>query len=363
MTPIECYRVDLEREDFQYDRAQEHAIIQLQKLYEELTYVPRLRRSFLSRFATKRSHGEPVKGLYLWGGVGRGKTYLADLFFDCLPFAEKKRTHFHRFMHKIHGELRTLRDQRDPLAIIGERFARSARVLCFDEFIVNDIADAMILAGLLKALFSRGVTLVATSNIPPEELYEGGLQRDRFVPAIDLIRRHADVVQVDGGTDYRLQFLDRAEIFFHPLDERAHTGLANNFEHIAPEFGHQDVTLEVDGRDIRAVRRADGVVWFDFEEICGGPRSQSDYIELSRCFHTILLSNIPRLTAEHDDQARRLINLIDVMYDRNVKLIASAAHAPEALYTGTRLGAEFRRTASRMIEMQSHDYLARKHLS
>ena len=363
MTPLARYQADLKRDDFTHDPAQERAVKLLQELYDRLMAgEARTRRSLFDRFRPQRGLWRPVPGLYLWGGVGRGKTYVVDMFFDCLPFAEKKRTHFHRFMSKVHEQLKGLRDQKDPLAVIGQRFAESARVLCFDEFIVNDIGDAIILAGLLRNLFERGVTLVATSNIEPDGLYKDGLQRDRFLPAIEMIKQNTQVVEVDGGTDYRLEFLDHAQIYFCPLDERAEAGLLYNFEHVAPESGHTGVVLEVEGREINTVRHADGVVWFDFREICGGPRSQNDYLELARCFHTMVVSNIPRLDADTDDQGRRLINLIDVMYDRNVKLIASAEAEPSELYSGTRLAGEFQRTASRMNEMRAHDYLAKKHL-
>ncbi len=363
-SPRHRYEAALRGGSIEPDPAQERAVGELQALFEALLSIPRPRpRGLLQRLSRRREGPDPVRGLYLWGGVGRGKTYLVDLFFECLPFSDKKRTHFHRFMHKVHAQLKGLRDRRDPLATVADAFAAETRVLCFDEFIVNDIGDAMILAGLLKHLFARNVTLVATSNIPPDALYRGGLQRDRFLPAIELLNRHTRVLEVNGDTDYRLQFLDRAEIYFQPLGSRATDGLAHNFEHVAPEAGQDEVVLDIDGRDIRSVRHADGVVWFDFAEICGGPRSQNDYIELARCFHTILVSDIPRLDGDSDDQARRFINLIDVMYDRNVKLIASAARTPEELYAGSRLRDEFARTASRMHEMQSHEYLARKHLA
>ncbi len=364
VTPTARYRADLERGEIDPDTAQERAVEVLQGLFEALLAAPPPQRpGLLARLSRRRTPQASVPGLYLWGGVGRGKTYLVDLFFECLPFAHKKRTHFHRFMHKIHEQLKSLRDREDPLAILASRFAADARILCFDEFIVNDIGDAMILSGLLKNLFDRGVTLVATSNLPPDELYKGGLQRDRFEPAIELIKQHTRVLELDGGIDYRLQFLDRAEIYFCPLGAEAERGMAYNFAHVAPEAGHADVTLEIDGRELHSRRHADGVVWFEFSELCGGPRSQNDYLELAQCFHTILVSNIPRLDRSRDDHARRLINLIDIMYDRNVKLIASAAAPPHEIYGGRRLEAEFERTASRMHEMQSHDYLARSHLA
>ncbi len=338
----------------------------LQQLYEDLTTRPVVKRSLVSWIThriTNKQPVKPVRGLYLWGDVGRGKTYLMDMFFDCLPFTEKKRTHFHRFMKKTHEQLKTLRDQTDPLTIVAQRFADSTRVLCFDEFIVKDIGDAMILGGLLKHLLSRNIVLVATSNIPPDELYKDGLQRDRFQPVIDLIKDHTKIVPVTGNVDYRLRFLDRANTYFSPADGAAEAGLLHNFEHIAPESGSNGVTLEIEGREIEAVLHAGDVVWFDFEALCAGPRSQNDYLEIARCFHTVFVSNIPRLDAESDDTARRLINLVDILYDHNVKLLVSAAAVPGELYIGTRMRDEFARTASRLTEMQTHAYLAKTHIA
>lgn len=359
LTPIETYRADLERPGFRYERAQEAVVLKLQQLYDDVLNSGS--RGFLTRITARGNM--PVKGLYLWGGVGRGKTYLADMFYSCLPFPEKKRWHFHRFMNKVHDTLKDLRDQRDPLIITGQRLAAEIRVLVFDEFAVNDIADAMILGGLLEQLFERGVTLVLTSNTRPEDLYQDGLQRDRFLPTIDLIKQHADVVQIEHGVDYRLQFLDRAATYFVPLDERAQKGLDHNFRTIAADAGQSGDRLEVHGRDLPVVRQAGGVCWLEFSVICGGPRSQIDYMEIARCFHTVLVANIPRLDDDTIDAARRLINLVDVFYDRNVNLIVSAQAQPEKLYTGSRLAREFERTSSRLVEMQSKEYLARRHLA
>ena len=362
MTPIDCFRTNHQTLDFKYDRPQENTVLHLQQLYENVIDHPGQSLGFLSRFASKR-RTTSIPGIYLWGGVGRGKTYLMDLFFHCLPFADKKRTHFHRFMKKTHEQLKTLRHQADPLSVVAKRFASSTRLLCFDEFIVNDIGDAMILGGLLKHLFAHGVVLVATSNLPPDELYRNGLQRDRFQPAIDLLKARTRIVNIDGGIDYRLQFLDRANIYFSPLNHAAEAGILHNFDHIATEPWASGVILEIEGREIKTVRHATGVVCFDFDELCDGPRSQNDYIELAKCFHSILIANIPQLDDDSWDKARRLINLVDVFYDHNVKLIVSAAVLPQQLYLGLRLRDEFARTTSRLIEMQSHDYLARRHIT
>lgn len=370
MSPLERYRQDLERSDFSHDPAQERAVGLLQRVYEELLAAPARapspRGGLLTRLRAQHrgpaGQAAPVRGLYLWGGVGRGKTYLVDTFFECLPFERKKRIHFHRFMHKVHHELRELKEQRDPLQLVAQRFAEQARVLCFDEFFVADITDAMLLAGLLRGLFQRGVTMIATSNIPPDRLYWNGLQRARFFPAIELIKTHMQVAQIDGAVDYRLRHLEQAELYHYPLDSRADTALLGAFEHVAPEPGREGVSLEIEGRHICTRRYADGVVWLDFAALCGGPRSTADYIEIARCFHTVLVSQVPAMAAERDDEARRFLNLVDELYDRNVKLVMTAEVAVEGLYRGKRLAFEFERAISRLKEMQSHDYLARPHL-
>lgn len=362
MTPVEFYNQDLKRADFVHDSTQEQVVLELQRLYQDLTHTDASQAGWISSLFTKHQDYHPVKGLYLWGGVGRGKTYLVDLFFESLPFDKKKRAHFHRFMHKVHGQLRQHRHLQDPLNKIATHFAGDFRVLCFDEFIVTDITDAMILGGLLKHLFHNGVTLVATSNISPDDLYKDGLQRERFQPAIDLIKQHTIVHEIRGDVDYRLRFLDKAEIYFYPHDGRAITGLEDNFRHISSEPAQSDARLEVEGRNIATVRHTNGIVWFDFDEICGGPRSQNDYLELAKCFHTIIVSDIPVLFAETDDHARRFINLVDILYDRNVKFMGSGSRPPRQLYQGERLRLEFNRTASRLVEMQSTEYLSRPHL-
>lgn len=363
MTPLQRYRHDLERPGFFEDPEQTRVIEHLQALYDELVAQGDARPGLLARLGFGGAARPPVTGLYIWGGVGRGKTYLVDLFFDCLPFENKQRTHFHRFMRKVHHELKSLRERRDPLDIVADRFAGDTRVLCFDEFVVNDITDAMILGGLLDKLLARGVTLIATSNIEPDALYADGLQRDRFEPAIELIKTHTRVVHMQGDVDYRLQFLEHAQTYLIPPGREADQSLSHDFEHVAPEAGREDQPLELEGRRLRTRRLADGVVWFDFDELCGGPRSQNDYIELAACFHTVLVSAIPVCDDDSNDQARRLINLIDVLYDHHVTLIASAEAPPDELYRGKRLAAEFERTASRLVEMQSRQYLSQTHLA
>lgn len=364
MTPLERYKQDLQREDFSYDEAQENAVKHLDHLYHELVLRYEMRpRSWISLLNPKQweKQNKPVKGIYFWGGVGRGKTYLVDTFYESLPFRRKMRVHFHRFMQRVHRDLKQLQGEKNPLEIIGKRIADEARVICFDEFFVSDITDAMILAELLEQLFSRGVTLVATSNIVPDQLYENGLQRARFLPAIDLIKQYTQTVNVDSGIDYRLRALKQAEIFHSPLDAGADASMIKSFESLAPEPGEADVTIEIEGRDIPARRVADDVLWCDFKDLCDGPRSQNDYIEIARIYHAVLVSNVPVMTGASDDLARRFINMVDEFYDRNVKLIMSAEADIDNLYTGTNLAFVFERTKSRLIEMQSHEYLARPH--
>ncbi|MEH6559060.1 MAG: cell division protein ZapE [Oceanicoccus sp.] len=368
MTPLERYQADLQQVDFSHDAAQARAVDHLQNLYERLiaSVSDKPAQGLLVRLFSglKASEPvEPVKGLYFWGGVGRGKTYLMDAFYDSLPFEQKMRVHFHRFMQRVHRELKILGGEKNPLNLIAEKLAGETRVICFDEFFVSDITDAMILGGLFEQLFERGVTLVATSNIVPDGLYRDGLQRSRFLPAIALINRHTEVVNVDGGIDYRLRALEQAELYHYPLDDDADKSLERSFTSLNPDVEHIrcNQPLDVEGRSIVALCVSDDVAWFDFKELCDGPRSQNDYIELAREFHAVLISNIPQMSAPKDDQARRFINLVDEFYDRNVKLVLSAEVSLGQLYVGTKLGFEFERTQSRLLEMQSHDYLARGH--
>jgi cell division protein ZapE len=360
--PLAHYQKDLQKPEFQPDAAQQLAVENLQRLWDELVDQPEEKVGFFEKIGLSSAKPKtPVKGLYFWGGVGRGKTYLVDTFYELLPFEQKLRMHFHRFMQRVHTERKELRDQADPLEIIGKKLAKEARVLCFDEFVVNDVADAVILVRLIRVLFDEGVTLVATSNVEPKNLYLGGLQRDLFIPAIDMIYQYTDVINIDSGIDYRLQFLDKAETYFSPVDQAAKDGMQYNFEHLAPEVGVLNGKIKVEGRELEFIRRADGVIWFEFDELCDGPRSQNDYIELARCFHSVLLSNVPVMDRLKEDQARRFINLVDVLYDHSVKLIISADALVNQLYTGKRVAFEFQRTVSRLQEMQSHDYLALSH--
>ncbi|MBY6107961.1 AFG1 family ATPase [Ferrimonas balearica] len=366
-TPMVRYRADLSRDDFQYDAAQEQAVTHLQRLFDDLMARQQQRPSLgqkLQALLGKSVAPSPVQGLYFWGGVGRGKTYLVDTFFECLPLKRKMRIHFHRFMHRVHAELNQLKGQVNPLEKVADTLADEAEVICFDEFFVSDITDAMLLGGLFELLFARGVVLVATSNIPPDELYRNGLQRARFLPAIALINAHCDVVNVDSGIDYRLRTLQQAEIYHHPLDQQAQQNLERYFGQLAPEPGQVGGDIEILGRPIAVQRHADGVVLLDFLALCDGPRSQSDYMELARLYHTVLLSGVTQMGAQStgDDVARRFIAMVDEFYERGVKLILSADVAMSDLYTDGLVSFEFKRCLSRLTEMQSHDYLARPHL-
>ncbi|MBV1879994.1 MAG: AFG1 family ATPase [Pseudomonadales bacterium] len=362
MTPWQRYQQDLLRDDFSVDAAQELAVKHLQRLFDDLMTREKEKSGIVFRIKSQFSKPpEPIKGLYFWGGVGRGKTYLVDTFFECLPFEQKIRIHFHRFMQRVHLRLTELQGIADPLEAIADDFATEARVICFDEFFVSDITDAMILGGLMEAMFARGITLVATSNIVPNELYKNGLQRSRFLPAIDLVNKHTVIVNVDSGVDYRLRTLETAEIYHSPLDAQADVSLRLSFDRLASTGGDAGAMIQIESRDIQAINVCEGVLWCDFLCLCDGPRSQNDYIELARIYHAVLISGVPVLGVARDDQARRFVNLVDEFYDRNVKLILSAEADIDGLYTGGRLDFEFERTKSRLLEMQSHEYLAREH--
>jgi cell division protein ZapE len=363
-TPLELYQKDLERDDFAYDAAQEMAVKHLQRLYDELvaSYEKSQKKRSLRKVFSKKKK-EPIKGLYFWGGVGRGKTYLVDTFYDALPFDRKMRTHFHRFMQRVHNDLTKLEGVKNPLTEIAEQISKEAIVICFDEFFVSDIGDAMILGGLMEELFARGVTLVSTSNIVPDGLYKDGLQRDRFLPAIKLLNKFTEVVNVDSGVDYRLRTLEQAELYHFPLDKTAEVSLQKSFDGLVadPKQTQFNVDVEILGRKIPLKAVSDRIAWFEFEGLCDGPRSQNDYIELGKLYHAILISNVPVMSVKNDDLARRYINLIDEFYDRGVKIIMSAEAPIHQIYAGGSLEFAFQRTTSRMLEMQSHEYLEREH--
>lgn len=301
-------------------------------------------------------HPPIPRGVYLWGTVGRGKSFLMDALFASVPLIRKARVHFHEFMRTVHRELHELRGTADPLDDVAARIARRHRLICFDEFHVSDIADAMILHRLLARLFASRVGFVITSNYPPDGLYPDGLHRDRLLPAIDLLKAHLDVLQLDGGTDYRRRALERIEVYVTPPGAQTDAKLAASFDRLA-EAEDEAPTVLIEGRALWARRRAGGVVWFDFATLCGGPRSQNDYLDLAARFHTVIVSDVPRMSAGQAAEARRFTWLVDVLYDQRIKLIVSAEVPPEDLYAAGALAGEFQRTASRLHEMQTRDYL------
>lgn len=335
------------------DAAQQAAAERLQQLFEGWAEYKARRSNALTRMLRR----PPIpRGVYLWGGVGRGKSFLMDAFFADVPLIRKTRLHFHEFMRGVHHELDELKGTENPLDAVAERIARRFRLICFDEFHVSDIADAMILHRLLVRLFDLGVGFVMTSNYPPEELYPDGLHRDRVLPAIALLKERLDVLNVDAGIDYRQRTMERIDTYLTPLGEAAEFRLTQAFEQIA-EAEDDDPVMLIEARQIRARRRAGGAVWFDFAVLCGGPRSQNDYLEIAARFHTVFLSNVPQMSAGQSSEARRFTWLVDVLYDHRVKLLLSAAVPPEQLYVAGVLASEFHRTASRLTEMQSREYL------
>jgi cell division protein ZapE len=353
MNVVETWRTELERRAFESDSAQLAAIERLQRLYDDFVAYKLRRSNRLKRLVNR----PPVpRGVWMYGGVGRGKSFLMDCFYEAVPVVRKTRLHFHEFMRGVHRELRKLKGTTDPLDSVAERVARRYRLICFDEYHVSDIADAMILERLMRGLFAHGVTFVMTSNYHPDDLYPDGLHRDRVLPAIALIREHVDILCVDAGIDYRRRTMAQVRAYHWPDDELAHVALAHAFGAVA-EAHEENPRLHIENREIRALRRAGGAVWFDFRTLCGGPRSQNDYLEIANRFHTVILSGVPKLTPGMASEARRLVWLVDVLYDRRVKLIMSAACPVEQLYTEGPMSGEFPRTVSRLIEMQSLEYL------
>jgi len=356
-TPSALYAQGVADKRWEDDPAQRTVLVQLDRIQAELIAAEK------TKWWQRLRATPPVRGLYLYGSVGRGKTFLVDLFFESLPFEAKLRRHFHRFMQEVHAELNRLKGHEDPLVAVAAHFAAEARVFCLDEFFVTDIGDAMILGNLLKHLFARGVTLVTTSNIVPKELYKDGLQRERFLPAIELLEKNCEVVNLNAQQDYRLRALTQAGVYFTPLGDAAERELAACFERIAPEPPPAATAIEINGRDIPLKRAGDGTIWFEFAALCEGPRAVADYIEIGKSFHTVLVSNVPQFVdfSASEDAARRFVNLVDEFYDRGVNLVLSAAVEITELYRGRRLKFEFARTESRLIEMQSREYLAGGH--
>ncbi len=357
MTPLTLYHQDLKKECFSFDPAQEAVVNELQRLFDEL--VNNNKKGFIQRLITSQS---TPKGVYIWGTVGRGKTYLVNTFYQSLPFENKLRLHYYRFMKLVHDELKRFQGEKDPLSLVAKDFAKKARVIILDEFFVSDIADAMILANLLKFMFEKNITLVTTSNIQPDGLYKDGLQRARFLPAIKLLKTQMTVLGVTGETDYRLRTLEQLPIYYTPLNAKTCRQMNECFEQLTQ--GHkvdQSPILEIEGRNIPAVRIADGVSWFTFTALCDGPRSQNDYIALAKEFHTIFLDNIPVMGEYDQDKIRRFISLVDELYDRGVNLIIAAEAPMDKIHKGKRLTFEYKRTLSRLQEMQSKAYLSKEH--
>ncbi|SHO55345.1 cell division protein ZapE [Vibrio quintilis] len=369
MTPKQRYHYDLANNAFQIDSAQSDAIDVLDELCSQLNefLLPRVqsRHTFFSKIFRKKTIEQPVpKGVYLWGGVGRGKTYLMDIFFESLPASRKMRMHFHRFMYRVHDELKQLKEVADPLKVVAQRFKNETDIICFDEFFVSDITDAMILGTLFQALFAQGIILVATSNIPPHLLYRNGLQRARFLPAIELIENHCHIINVDSGVDYRLRTLEQADIYHFPNDDKSRADLNRYYDQLINQQGNEfEGSIEINNRRIPIIKASHGVLLITFEQLCETMRSAADYIEMSRLYHTVILADVKQMSEVMDDAARRFIALVDEFYERRVKLIISAEVALEQLYSGGRLEFEFQRCQSRLTEMQSREYLAREHLS
>lgn len=356
---LDAYKALLAARGYVADSAQMTAALALQTLYTNLLFFKVNRGSTFKRLV---SPPKPPRGVYFWGGVGRGKSFLMDCFYDAVPYRRKKRLHFHSFMQQIHRDLDKYRGENDPMLKLAESIAKDVRLLCFDEFHVSDIADAMILGRLMEGLFSKGVIVVMTSNYPPEQLYPNGLHRESFLPTIALLQQNLDIFEVDSGVDYRLRALEQVEIYHHPSDSAAERKMLDYFRMVAGENGKEKGHIEVLGRTIETLRRSHGVIWFDFRTLCGGPRSQNDYLEISRAYHTVLLSHIPKMTQHQASEARRFTWLVDVFYDNKVKLIATADCAAEDLYTEGTQASEFKRTVSRLTEMNSREYLALPHI-
>ena len=341
-----------------FDRGQLAAAVRLDALAAELDRRP---PDWRLRLARRFGRASMPRGIYLWGGVGRGKTRLMDLFYESLTLAERERAHFYVLMRRVHEELRSIGERTAPLELVAERLSARARLVCLDEFFVSDIGDAMILSGLLDGLFRRGVTLVATSNLPPRELYKDGLQRARFLPAIDRLEENLDVVHLDGAIDYRLASFAGRRTYFDATDAGADAAMRELFLKLATSAPTGAITLDVGGRPLAARDSAQGIAWFEFSELCETARGANDYLDLAHRYHTIFLSAVPVLSADREDGARRFLTLVDALYDRGVNLVLSAAAAPDALYRGERLRFDFARATSRLIEMQSERYLSSEH--
>lgn len=336
------------------DAAQLEAVAALERCAQEWAVYKNKRSNAVKKLFNR---SELPRGVYMFGGVGRGKSFLMDCFFQAVPIERKVRLHFHEFMREVHRQLHALQGTVNPLDALGKQIAKKYKLICFDEFHVADVTDAMILQRLLDSLFSNGVGMVTTSNFHPDGLYPNGLHRDRILPAIEMLKKQLQVINVDAGTDYRQRTLTQVQAYICPNDEAAQTALSRTFDELA-ECDDESPALHIESRTLMAKRRAGGVVWFDFQVLCGGPRSQNDYLEIAEQFHTVLLSDVPQMAVRHASEARRFTWLVDVLYDRHVRLMLSAAVPAEQLYVQGPLSHEFPRTVSRLQEMQSAEYLA-----
>ncbi len=350
----QTYEAELQSRGYTADPAQLRAVEALERCAREWAAYKEKRSNTLKKFI---NHPEIPRGVYMYGGVGRGKSFLMDCFYNAVPLKRKTRLHFHEFMREVHRELSDLKGTVNPLDVLAERMAQRYKLICFDEFHVADITDAMILHRLLAALFENGVGFVTTSNFKPNDLYPGGLHRDRILPAIALLNDKLEVLSVDNGTDYRQKTMESVQMYHCPLGPSADDAMERAFNALA-ESHDEDPVLHIEARQIRAYRKAGGVVWFDFKTLCGGPRSQNDYLEIASLFHTVFLSNVPYMPVRLASEARRFTWLVDVLYDRRVKLIMSAEVPPDDLYTEGPMSHEFPRTVSRLNEMQSKEFLA-----
>ena len=356
MSVKQAYEAELAQRGYTADPAQLRAVEALERCASDWAAYKEKRSNSFKKLI---NHPEVPRGVYMYGGVGRGKSFLMDCFFNAVPLKRKTRLHFHEFMREVHRELADLQGTQNPLDELGRRMSKRYKLICFDEFHVADITDAMILHRLLAALFENGVGFVTTSNFKPDDLYPDGLHRDRILPAIALLNEKLEVISVDNGTDYRRKTMEQVKLYHTPLGAQADAEMRDAFERLA-ETQDEDPVLHIEAREIHARRKAGGVVWFDFRTLCGGPRSQNDYLEIATQFHTVLLSDVPVMAVRQASEARRFTWLVDVLYDRRVKLIMSAAAAPEQLYTDGPLAHEFPRTASRLSEMQSTEYLGQE---
>ena len=354
MSVYQNYQKELEARGFKSDPAQLRAIDALERCATEWSHYKEKRSNSIKKII---NHPDIPRGVYLYGGVGRGKSFLMDCFYESVPLVRKTRLHFHEFMREVHRELLELQGNADPLDILGEQMSKRFKLICFDEFHVADITDAMILYRLLDSLFKHGVGFITTSNFKPDDLYPGGMHRDRILPAIELLNSKLEVINVDNGTDYRRQTLEMVDLFHCPSGPQADASMTDAFNRLA-ECQDQEPLLHIESREIKARRRAGGVVWFDFKDICGGPRSQNDYLEIASQFHTVFLSDVPYMPVNKASEARRFTWLVDVLYDRHVKFILSAEVQAAELYTEGPLAHEFVRTVSRLREMQSAEFLA-----